>query len=69
MKIKADANVGATKLPIMAGVKYWVNLLNAKTETKNNASNKIIKPTLFGFDFASLKLLMNKDSLITIVFF
>ena len=65
MKIIADANAwGIARL----WAKYLVNVFNAKIEARNNASNKIIKPVLFGFDLASLKLLMNKDSLITVFF-
>ena len=65
----ADANVGAMIVPMRAGVKYCVNLLNAKIETRNKVSNKIINPVLFGFDFANLKLLTNNNSLTATGFF
>ena len=43
--------------------KYSKNLLRTKKKTRNNASNKIIKPILSGFDFISLKLFANNESI------
>ena len=65
MKIKIDEGVCGIASPCE---KNKANLNNAKIEIKNSTSNKIIKTVLFGFDFASLNDLINKDSLVTVDF-